>query len=294
MMKATKILSIAFMGLLAICMIPPVAAEGAAVSGDSVQGSEDRLMLRAGSDEVLSLYRHVQSGRFDGGVILLHDQGAHPDWPGVIQTLRRELPRYGWSTLSVGLPALGEASQSPSEVVKEWSERVPAYIDAALVALEERNIFNIVLIGHGSGAAVAAHYIKKTAGDRIQGLIAISMDGSRVEDESVDGAMLLRGVNNRIYDIYGGRDLAPVLGSAVRRELTVISGEPGKKRYHMRAADIATSFNQQSAGRISYRQHRIEGADHQFRGYEKQLLYRVVGWLRRYVGGSSIKIARDK
>lgn len=290
-MKLIKPLLHAFVALLSICLTLPLLAEET-TAGGGVLNSAEQLMLKVGSEEVLSLYRPVQSGRFDGGVILLHDRGTQPDWPGVIRTLRRKLPLYGWSTLSIELPALGEHTLTSSQVLKEWSESTPARIEAALVALGERNILNIVLIGHGVGAQVAADYMIKNPSERIQGLIAIGMDGSRVEDESLDGAMLLRRLNKRIFDIYGSRDLQSVVRSAKRRETIAITAEPGKTPQHIRAADISKSFNQERAGQISYRQHRLEGADHQFRGYEQQLLNRVVGWLRRYAGSSRIKIIR--
>lgn len=276
-----------FTFLIFVSLALSLSAAESSSNGGSAAGLADRLMLKAGNKEVLSLYRAVQSSRFDGGVILLHDRGTQPDWPGVIRTLRRELPRYGWSTLAIELPALEAGAQTTSQVIKQWSESVPAAIDAAIKALEERNVSNIVMIGHGVGALVAADYLIKKPSEQIQGLIAIGMDGSKVADESLDGAMLLRRLDRRIFDIYGGRDLQPVVGSATRRETMAITAEPGKTPLHIRAASIARSFNQESAAKLSYRQHRLEGADHQFRGYEKQLLNRVVGWLRRYAGSST-------
>lgn len=243
-------------------------------------------MLQVGGAEVPSLYRHTQSNRMDGGVILLHDQGAHSDWPGVVQTLRRELPRYGWSTLSLDLAAPEDVGSS-EEKLKQLFESSPARIEAAIVAMGERNISNLVIIGHGTGAAVAADYMVKKPNDSIQGLIAIGIDGTEKKDVTIDGALLLRKLTTRVYDIYGSRDLASVVNSADRRERIVISADPGQKSGHLRAVDIAKDFNQQRALQISYRQMRIEGADHQFWGYEKRLLGRVVGWLRRYAGSTN-------
>lgn len=267
--------------LLSLGWLAPLAA---------AESDSEQLMLKVGDQEVSSLYRHAQSSRLDGGVILLHDQGAHPDWPGVIQTLRRELPRYGWSTLSLELAAL-DGSDKPA--LEQLFDSTPARIEAAIVAMGERNISNLVVIGHGVGATVAADYIVKKSSEQFQGLIAIGMDGSPAADEAFDGAHLLRKLKTRIYDIYGGRDLATVVKSADRREQTVISSaKPDQKSTHLRAIDVAKNFNQENAKQISYRQLRIEGADHQFWGYEKLLLSRVVGWLRRYAASTDIKISR--
>ena len=286
-MNLSKPLLQAIATLLLMSQALSLSAAESVPRDDTAHEPADRLMLKVGSEEILSLYRPVQSSRSDGGVILLHDRGTQPDWPGVIQTLRRELPRYGWSTLSIRLPAIEDISRSSSQILKEWSESAPAGIDAAIMALEERNISNIVLIGHGTGALVAADYIIKKPNEKIQGLIAVGMDGSKVAEESLDGAMLLRRLDKAIFDIYGSRDLQSVVRSAIRRETMAITAEPGKTPQHIRAAAIARTFSQESARQISYRQHRLEGADHQFRGYEKQLLSRVVGWLRRYAGSSS-------
>ncbi|MDH3353588.1 MAG: alpha/beta hydrolase family protein [Chromatiales bacterium] len=283
-MKVNKIILPFIILLLTLFSGEPSLAVEAVPSGNN----GDRLMLKVGGSEVLSLYHHSQTARLDGGVILLHDQGARPDWPGVIQTLRRGLPLYGWSTLSIEMPALGGASKTSSQVLKQWSEMVPARIDAALEELKARKITNIVLIGHGVGALAAADYMIKKPSEQIQGLIAIGMDGSQTEDKQVDGSLLLRKFQKPIFDLYGSRDLESVVGSASRREQTAISVELGKKAVHLRAADIAKSFNQKRAKELSYRQHRFEGADHQFRGYEKQLLRRVVGWLRRYAAIADI------
>ncbi|MCW8888973.1 MAG: alpha/beta hydrolase family protein [Gammaproteobacteria bacterium] len=292
-MKLTKTISIYFVLLIVLGSAQAMAAEEITKAAGTIDAADEQ-MLNVDGQEVLSLYRHGERARLDGGVILLHDQGANPDWPGVVRTLRRELPRYGWSTLAVALPAPDNSAKSSAQVLKAWSQSVPKRIEAAIVAMGERNIFNLVLIGHGTGAAIAADYIAKNPSDRIQGLIAIGMDGSRHEDEALDGAMILRKVNRRIFDLYGSRDLEPVVNSAQRRERVAVSAEPGKQRQHLRAADFGKGFNQQNALQITYRQHRLEGADHHFHGYERQLLSRVAGWLRRYIGSSSIKIKRAK
>jgi pimeloyl-ACP methyl ester carboxylesterase len=268
--------------LLALYLTTPVTA---AETAGMAMADADRLMLKVDGGDVPALYRNVQSARYDGGVILLHDQGANPDWPGVMQTLRRELPHFGWSTLAVELPALGATAQPSMQLLKTWAERVPARIDAAIAALGERNITNIVLIGHGMGASMAADYIGKKPATQIRGLIVIGMDGSMVADESLDGALLLRNATKPIYDIYGSRDLQQVVSSAARRAVSATAAQPGQQPSHRGAVDIAKDFNQQRARELTYRQHRIEGADHQFHGYEKQLLSRVVGWLRRYTVG---------
>ena len=52
----------------------------------------------------LALWQSAQTPTAKGVVILLPDAFQHADQPGVIQPLRKHLPSYGWSTLSVMLP----------------------------------------------------------------------------------------------------------------------------------------------------------------------------------------------
>ncbi len=56
----------------------------------------------------LSLYRADQTGHKRGLVLLLHDLGEHPDAPGLLQNLRKNLPMYGFSTMSVAMPNFSE------------------------------------------------------------------------------------------------------------------------------------------------------------------------------------------
>jgi len=43
------------------------------------------------------------SRRVQGGVLLLHDRGQHPDWPHITGHLRKAMPATGWHTLSLAL-----------------------------------------------------------------------------------------------------------------------------------------------------------------------------------------------
>ena len=80
----------------------------------------------------------------------------------------------------------------------------------------------------------------------------------------------------------------------------LVSDLSGKSNIDYKAREMGVELggngfdSKNIAKEITYRQHRLEGADHQFRGYEKQLLKRVVGWLRRYADGARIKINRKE
>tara|TARA_R110002167_G_scaffold252094_4_gene458372 strand:- start:1393 stop:2472 length:1080 start_codon:yes stop_codon:yes gene_type:complete len=52
-----------------------------------------------------------------GAVLLLHDKEQHADWPEVIRPLRKNLPKWGWFTLSVNLPD-ETREQAPQRVLE--------------------------------------------------------------------------------------------------------------------------------------------------------------------------------
>jgi hypothetical protein len=72
----------------------------------SIMIGED-VKLTAHSVEFLALYAEPTTEQQKGAVILLHGIGVHPAWPDVIEPLRMELPEYGWHTLSLQMPILG-------------------------------------------------------------------------------------------------------------------------------------------------------------------------------------------
>ncbi|MBV1920185.1 MAG: alpha/beta hydrolase family protein, partial [Pseudomonadales bacterium] len=62
------------------------------------------LWLGEGKDQYLGLLTPDFSGSPVGNVLILHDNQQHPDWPGTVHALRTELPKNGWSTLSISVP----------------------------------------------------------------------------------------------------------------------------------------------------------------------------------------------
>lgn len=89
--------------------IPPQRAEtrrGKALAEQlaTIDKETEVLWLGTGDDEHLGLYRADHSGRNFASVLILHDNLQHADWPGLVRTLRRQLPAHGWNTLAIGLP----------------------------------------------------------------------------------------------------------------------------------------------------------------------------------------------
>lgn len=85
------------------------------------------IQLQALDEEVLSLFLPENQSEALGAVILLHEEDAHPDWAGIINPVRRNLPDYGWATLAVALPSPGapiqpERTMAAVEVLTEMPD----------------------------------------------------------------------------------------------------------------------------------------------------------------------------
>lgn len=68
------------------------------------QRSEEVVTLVAGPDSFHGLFLREQSGRPQGGALILHDIEQHAHWPELVAPLREALTDYGWTTLAIELP----------------------------------------------------------------------------------------------------------------------------------------------------------------------------------------------
>ncbi|MDX1594365.1 MAG: DUF3530 family protein, partial [Gammaproteobacteria bacterium] len=84
--------------------------------------------LEAGEDRFLAILTEAD-GEPRGSVILMHGMGVHPNWPQVIYPLRTELPRLGWTTLSLQMPVLPNDAEAVAYV--PLFDEVAPRIDAA-------------------------------------------------------------------------------------------------------------------------------------------------------------------
>ncbi len=84
---------------------PPPPPEPLWIAAGLADQASERVDLLVSEQPIPALLRPVEGSVVRGGVVLLHDLGAHPEWPGVIGPLRRSLPRYGWATIAPALPA---------------------------------------------------------------------------------------------------------------------------------------------------------------------------------------------
>ena len=216
----------------------------------------EAVQLEANGTAFLGIYTEASEGTRDRAVILLHGIGVHPDWPEIINPLRSDLPEYGWSSLSIQMPILGNDA-ALAEYAPLFDEIGPR-VEAAVAFLRERGNRSIVLIGHSLGASMGAAYLASNPQHGLAGLVAIGMSVIEL-DERMNSALALEKIDVPVLDIYGSRDLDGVLNSAKTR---------------------ATAARK--AGNADYRQTEVEGADHFFVGLEDDLKRRVYGWLKSH------------
>ncbi len=251
--------------------------------------------IQSGEDKVFAIYTQETHGNTQGGIILIHDLGNHPDWPDVIAPLRNRLPELGWSTLSLQMPVLAKNAN-----LKEYGavfDKVPAYIKAAIEYLRTQNIGNVVIIGHGLGAAMGATYLAE-AGNRsksgVAGFIGISMSAPGNVDKRMHTPSLLEKITVPVFDIYGELDEASVLQSVEERAQAAkragILAYKQQSNNNLQDAPLARTSLKQKAGSISYRQIKIPGADHHFNAQITILTKRIRGWLKRHAAGRRITI----
>lgn len=83
----------------------------------------------AEDQQFLALEIKALSPRPRGQLLILPADGLHPDWPQAIAPIRRNLPEYGWTTLSISLPvykALGVAPRTlpPGPLLARMTSKV--------------------------------------------------------------------------------------------------------------------------------------------------------------------------
>ncbi len=218
--------------------------------------------LQASGVGFIALRNDAVTSQRKGAVILLHDMGGHPDESGVIHSLRRELPESGWSLLSLQMP-LGRLNAHAAEYQGFVVEAAPR-IEAAIAYLRTANLLNIVVIGHGLGAAMVTHYMAGQPAAEIKGVVIIGI--RLAEQDAVAESLLyeqLATIQQPLFDLYGSRDLPMVLAGAKQRFLA------GK----------------QGSGPL-FRQDEVLGADHQFRGMSPLLTTSIAKWIGRVVSAS--------
>ena len=225
----------------------------AQIKNDIVGG--EAVWIEVDDRAYLAVYRRSAAARVRGAAMLLHDRGAHPEWPEVIRPLATGLPEHGWDTLAIQLPVA--AADAPE---RDWVDLIPEAaprIAAAVDWLHRHGRDNPVLIGHGLGARMAIAYLAANAAPtRIRALVAISLAVPPDRDASV--LEELRKLQLPVLDVYGERDLPAVRDTTHERLLAA-----------------------RDAQNAVYTQVPIPAADPFFTGLDTALVGRIRAWLSR-------------
>jgi alpha/beta superfamily hydrolase len=178
-------------------------------------------------------------------LVIVHGIGVHPDH-GIIGRLRMDLADEGYATLSIQMPVLG--SDAPSERYEPlFGNAAERILDAAAWA-RSKGYRDLVLVSHSLGSRMSNAYFDRTAAPAFRAWVALGLGAPY-------SAEFARKPTVRVFDVYGERDLDPVLKNAAARE---------------RVAESSGA-----------RQQRIAGADHFYAGRETELVSLIAGFVRR-------------
>jgi triacylglycerol esterase/lipase EstA (alpha/beta hydrolase family) len=210
------------------------------------------IYLNSDNGEFLALYTETETIKNKGTVILLHDQGQHPDQKNLIHDLRTILPKHNWATLSLQMPLweFGAKTEDYYALIPKAMQRIQTSIEY----LQKSNIKNIVLVGYGIGSLMALYFINETRTTAVKALVTISLPVPETDIQAAQTLIFLKNVNAPLLDIYGAKDIQSVSNSA------------RKKR-------IAAREN------LNFRQVKVNQVGRSFQNHEDLLIKRVYSWL---------------
>ncbi len=188
-----------------------------------------------------------QQSSSQGTAVIFHGQGEHADSPGIIHSLRTQLPAYGWDTLSV---------QRPNS-----SHDIETYIKQLNPFLLTQELKNVVLISHGPETQPIINALPIDSFENILAIVAVSLSTENVDETQTIDAITK--FNSPILDIYGQFDYPHIKSSAARR-----------------LAAVARQRKQNNENRLQYQQLVIPAANHAFTGQTHMLVKRIAGWLK--------------
>ena len=249
--------------------------------------------LEADGKRFLGIYTRSTTGSSVGGAIILPSLGRTPDWPDVIAPLRKALPAHSWNTLAIELPMPAKGADGLWQL-EPYFTASRSRIQSAINYLQQQGISNIVLIGHGLGAAAAAVCVSGNDPLKVSGLAAISLGAPPGSEPKSYGPELLEKIHVPILDIYGSRDFDEVTASAAARVTAARRGGLAAMRSQqleaLKRSPQARLLSTDRNGYIAYRQLKLMGADHSFRGAEPTLIKRIMGWLKKHSEGGDASI----
>ena len=200
------------------------------------------------------LYRETTAKEQRGGAIVLHGRHSNQDAAELINPLRSELPRHGWSSLSLALPVPDSEAEA-----RDFSSLLPesvARLRSGVLSLKQRNIANIVLIGQDSGAWVALSYLLQQPDPAVKAVVLIDPTPTRFLPDFPVTLEKLAKTRTPILEFLSNRDNPAVADEARERRAAL------KENWE-------------------YRQVLINEPHENWKDLEDYLINRIYGWLAR-------------
>lgn len=181
-------------------------------------------------------------------VVLAHGIGGGPDSQVVGQLRKAVNSELGIHTLSLQMPVLpGQKFQAYAATFPDAYKAIQSAID---YLTKEKSVKRIYLIGYSMGARMTTSFLAEQPSPAVAGYIGVGLlEGG---GSPLDANQNIRRVRLPILDVHA--DKTPL--------------------------DLKSAENRRSLVSDSYRQVRIEGAEHSFRGHESQMTQAVIAWLK--------------
>lgn len=175
---------------------------------------------QANKHKYLAIY--TEAAKAKAGVVVVHGIGIHPDW-GMIGTMRSQLADQGYTTLSIQMPILAVDAQSEA-YAPTFPEAVER-LTLAVAHLKAKGYKKIAIVSHSLGSRMTRDYMATNPAD-VAGWASLGIGGGATYD----------GIKAPVLDLYGSKDLPPVLAGAKKRAAS-IKGNPASKQVVIKGAD---------------------------------------------------------
>jgi len=244
--------------------------------------------LKTGENrDILALNTRSQTADLQGGVIILADLYQSPDWPVIVDGLRKRLPVFGWETLSLQLPVPVISPSKPE--MDQLYLLTQKRIEAAISYFKNKNIGNIVLVGISQSANFSIKYVESLPKDStdLQALIFVRA----YDSDWLDSSSLIRNIPLPTLDIIPQHDSKKVLNSAKKR--ITAANFAGKLSKNPKISHLSAKVRELAAnktGNLRYRQEIINAANFQFKKQETELFKVIRGWLSVYAAGTELTV----
>jgi pimeloyl-ACP methyl ester carboxylesterase len=195
-------------------------------------------------------------GKSDTGVILLHGHGGTADGNVVGPLMRMLNSEFRFHTLSLHVPQ-APSSERGSRLAEAYAQLYPdveKLINSGIDYLRtDKKLEKLYLVGFSMGTRMATAFLVRHPSSPFRGYISVSTTCRG--PEPMDSNSNLVKINLPVLDIYGTGSDFDVTCAAERGVLAEMQDK--------------------------YKVVRVEGAPHNFRGYESNLTDHAKGWLKQ-------------